>query len=147
VTDGVVSRDLHEVVVEDPETRPGSGTTDAIDAGAVPIEVTFKPLASQSASEDRIKQNDVPSPRATASKLRPIRRSVLVTFLHHARSAIGLWGIDSEDFVRAQSNPVPDHVLFVVGVNVLDMWCVILVGTSRSEKGNQCKRRLSVCQE
>ena len=35
VTDGVVSRDLHEVVVEDPETRPGSGTTAAADAGAV----------------------------------------------------------------------------------------------------------------
>src|ERR1019366_2668892 len=42
VTDGVVSRDLHEVVVEDPETRPGSGTIDAVDAGAMPFEVTVQ---------------------------------------------------------------------------------------------------------
>jgi len=51
-------------------------------------KLPFKPLGSQSASEDRIKQNDVPSPRATASKVRPIQRSALGWLTHNARAIV-----------------------------------------------------------
>ena len=71
MTDGVVSRDLHEVVVEDPETRPGSGITDAVDAGAVPIEVTVQTADSVLAGGLGFVQNDVPSPRGNSEQVAP----------------------------------------------------------------------------
>jgi hypothetical protein len=63
LTEGVVSRDLHEVAVEDPETRPDSGTTDAVDANAVPIELPFKPLMRSSLADwDLMERRAVSTP-------------------------------------------------------------------------------------
>jgi len=49
------------------------------------------------------------APRAGRWAPRPIRRSVLVKFLHHARSAIGVWDGRQCEAVPCQRLPGPVH--------------------------------------